>query len=49
MYEGSWKDNKMEGEGNFKWPDGRCYTGQYLDDKKAGHGTFTWSVPPFFV
>jgi len=22
-YEGEWKDNKMHGEGNFDWGDGR--------------------------
>ena len=29
----------MEGQGAFKWPDGRKYEGDFLDDKKEGLGT----------
>ena len=36
MYEGQWKNNKMEGYGVFSWPDGRKYEGEYIDDKKEG-------------
>jgi hypothetical protein len=32
----------MEGEGVFKWPDGRKYEGEYVDDKKEGRGVFYW-------
>lgn len=32
----------MDGEGIFKWPDGRKYEGQYKDDKKEGYGIFEW-------
>ena len=32
----------MDGEGVFKWPDGRKYQGQYKDDKKEGYGIFEW-------
>ena len=32
----------MDGEGVFKWPDGRKYQGQYKDDKKDGYGIFEW-------
>lgn len=32
----------MEGEGVFKWPDGRKYEGEYVDDKKEGRGIFYW-------
>mgnify|MGYP001987592385 CR=1 FL=1 len=28
MYDGSWKENTIEGEGRFHWPDGRVYEGQ---------------------
>ena len=41
-FNGSWKNNKMDGEGTFEWPDGRIYTGQYKNDKKEGHGVFEW-------
>jgi hypothetical protein len=39
---GDWKNNKMDGEGVFVWPDGRKYHGQYRDDKKEGYGIFEW-------
>jgi len=29
-------NNKMEGTGEFTWPDGRKYVGDYVDDKKEG-------------
>jgi len=32
----------MEGEGTFKWPDGRTYVGAYINDKKEGFGSFEW-------
>jgi hypothetical protein len=34
----------MDGEGVFKWPDGRKYQGQYKDDKKDGYGIFEWFI-----
>lgn len=33
---------KMEGKGEFYWPDGRFYIGGYKDDKKHGRGMFGW-------
>lgn len=27
IYIGEWKENKMDGEGIFRWEDGREYTG----------------------
>jgi hypothetical protein len=27
IFEGDWKNNKMEGQGVFTWPDGRRYEG----------------------
>ena len=35
-------NNKMEGKGEFTWPDGRYYIGDYVDDKKEGQGVFHW-------
>jgi len=32
----------MDGEGEFRWPDGRKYKGEYKDDKKEGFGVFEW-------
>jgi len=42
VFVGDWKNNKMDGEGVFKWPDDRKYEGQYKDDKKEGNGLFEW-------
>ena len=42
IYEGKWKDNKMNDFGTFKWPDGKIYEGQFKDDKKDGFGTLIW-------
>jgi hypothetical protein len=33
----------MEGNGKFKWPDGRVYMGEYKNDKKDGYGEFEWA------
>lgn len=40
MYKGEWKNNKMDGNGEFTWPDGRKYIGSYVEDKKHGYGEF---------
>ena len=32
----------MNGQGIYKWPDGRCYTGGYSNNKKDGYGVFVW-------
>ena len=37
-----WKNNRMEGEGVFEWPDGRIYNGEYVNDKKEGYGKYFW-------
>ena len=42
MYEGMWKNNKMEGFGRFEWPDGKFFEGEYSNDKKDGFGIFSW-------
>lgn len=38
---GQWKNNKMNGHGEFSWSDGRKYVGEYLDDKKEGYNIRT--------
>jgi hypothetical protein len=38
IYEGQWKDNKMNGKGVFRWPDGRKYEGEFANDKRNGFG-----------
>jgi hypothetical protein len=34
------KDGKLEGYGEFNWPDGRFYKGNWLDDEIDGQGFF---------
>ena len=29
VYRGTFKDNRIEGKGEFKWPDGRHYIGDF--------------------
>lgn len=41
-YDGEWRNNKMDGHGEFFWADGRKYKGAYVDDKKQGYGVFEW-------
>ena len=33
----------MDGEGTYKWLDGRLYHGQYQSDKKNGFGVYIWA------
>ena len=35
-YEGSWVDNKREGQGVYYYEDGTKYVGRYKCDKKNG-------------
>lgn len=34
---------KMEGLGQFIWPNGAAFEGKYLDDEKHGPGIMIWS------
>ena len=43
MYLGQFKNNKMEGEGTFKFPDGGCYKGNFENNEQNGFGEFTWT------
>jgi hypothetical protein len=33
----------MNGQGIYKWVDGRFYHGEYLQDKKQGFGVYKWA------
>jgi len=49
-YIGEWKNNLMNGYGEFLWNDGKKYIGIYKNDKKEGFGTFYWpDVKKFYV
>ena len=36
MYEGSWKQNMIDGNGRFHWPDGRSYVGASAFNAQGG-------------
>ena len=43
IFIGQWKNNVMNGYGEYHWIDGRKYMGFYLNDKKEGFGVYVWS------
>lgn len=40
LYEGSFKNDKMNGKGKMSYPDGNTYEGDWLDDKREGFGVY---------
>lgn len=38
VYEGQWSNDVQEGQGCFKWPDGRIYIGEFEFGKRQGKG-----------
>jgi hypothetical protein len=36
VFEGSWLDDKQDGEGRETWPDGTKFSGTYVKGKKEG-------------
>jgi hypothetical protein len=43
MYEGDWKNDKMEGYGKFIYNNGDIYEGDWKDNKREGHGKYIYS------
>jgi hypothetical protein len=43
------KNNMMEGEGVYTWPDGRKYEGTYKNDLKDGFGKYTYLDGRVFI
>ena len=41
-YTGEFFDNFIQGNGIFKWTDGRIYNGQWLRNKMHGNGKLCW-------
>ena len=41
-YDGEWKHDKMEGEGNYVFASKAQYVGSFVDNKFCGQGTYTW-------
>ena len=40
-YQGTWKNNKMDGYGYIIWPDNSFYEGEFKEDRKEGFGICT--------
>jgi hypothetical protein len=34
--------NNIEGEGEYRWSDGRTFKGHWQGNKMHGYGVFTW-------
>jgi len=45
VYEGAFKADMMEGQGEYRWPDGRRYKGSWKQGKMDGKGRYTWVDP----
>ena len=43
IYEGSHKDGKRHGKGNFIWPNGDEYNGEFKNNNLHGQGKFKWA------
>lgn len=41
-YRGQLKDSRIEGTGEFKWPDGRHYIGEFKNSCMHGNGKLLW-------
>lgn len=42
IYRGQMKDSRIEGQGEFKWPDGRHYIGEFVNSCMQGYGKLMW-------
>lgn len=49
IYCGHWKNNKMEGYGEFLWKEGKKFCGFYKNDKKDGFGIYYWPNSKFYI
>ena len=48
IYIGEWRNNEMNGNGIFKWPNGRIYKGEYKNNKKDGNGIYFWNANKYY-
>ena len=39
------KDSRIDGQGEFKWPDGRHYIGEFVNSCMEGYGKLSWLDP----
>ena len=47
VYIGSFKNDKINGEGNVTMANGDNYVGDFKDEKKDGEGVFSWYREPY--
>ena len=47
FYEGSWKNNKVNGKGKYQSEDGGIYDGECLNDTQHGYGVETYGQGDF--
>eukprot|EP01052_Picozoa_sp_SAG31_P001601 SAG31_NODE_54_length_29987_cov_4.570664_14_plen_128_part_00 len=40
--QGEWKEDMMDGKGEFKFASGACYSGTWVKNQFMGEGTYTW-------
>lgn len=40
IYEGAWKNNKINGKGKIIFADGDSFEGEWVDDKACGFGVY---------
>jgi len=45
IYRGTMRDSRIEGQGEFKWPDGRHYIGEFVNSCMEGYGKLIWHDP----
>mmetsp|Transcript_66175 Transcript_66175/g.117686 ORF Transcript_66175/g.117686 Transcript_66175/m.117686 type:complete len:223 (+) Transcript_66175:105-773(+) len=45
QYDGQWKTDQQDGQGQQRWQDGRVYIGQFSRGKFDGHGRMEWHTP----
>jgi hypothetical protein len=43
IFEGTYKDDKKSGYGEFKWASGNVYKGNYQEDLRDGYGVMIWT------
>ena len=49
MYSGEWKNQKMNGYGEFCWIDGKKYLGFYKEDQREGFGIHYLLDESFYI
>lgn len=42
IYEGQWKNDKMDGNGRIQFPSGATYEGNFEENKFHGNGRYVW-------